>query len=150
MERGPYTTAPGRRRRWCNHEIWAEDGLWFMEDTGVPEGDPDRVTVMTSAQVRSDFRPMVYDAVTKFDLDRTLTVEALAKARCNDMYHNMRGLLDIIEQTLSEIRDQGDQSDPNVAAKKHTEFVRSKHAGTGTSTARYYERGRQLHNIRVG
>lgn len=150
MKTGPFTTLPGPRRTWSYYSIWAEDGLVFMEDKG--EG---AITVLTCRQARGRLKSWIVDEVETLDKRRTAAVNGDEKGFCNDQYFKMKKMLDVLEETLSEATNQGDQDDEQVAQKKLRDFMRSRLAGkVGEGSAlpsleRYLSMGRMIPKINV-
>jgi hypothetical protein len=142
VQQGPFSTLPGPRRKWSTYLIWAEDGLVFMEDRECGE-----MTVLTCRAVRARLRTWVVGEVEVWDKRRTAAVNGTEKGYCNDMFFKMKRMLDVLEETLQEATNQGDQDDDEVAKKKLTEFMRTKLSGKFETTrlpslAAYLERGR--------
>lgn len=127
IEKGPFTTAPGPRRQWGHLTIWAEDGLIMLEN---PEPAPDEreMTVMTCSEARSRLRDW---AVKERDLEDRLRTNANGPERGwrNDAFFKLKRMVEIVEETLDEAFNQGDQDDPEVAFKKQAAFIRAKAAG---------------------
>lgn len=141
---GPFSTAPGPRRTWSFYTIWAEDGLVFLEDK-----EDGAVTVHTCAQARGRLKGWIVDEVHTWDLRRTAAVAPTEKGFCNDMFFKMRKMLEVVELTLEEAVQQGDQNDPQVAEQKLREFMRSRLSGRPEgsrlpSLTQYMERQRPL------
>lgn len=139
-QQGPFSTLPGPRRAWSFYTIWAEDGLVFLEDK--EEG---YVTILTCNEARGRLKGWIVDEVHTWDLRRTAAVNGQEKGHCNDMFFKMKNMLDVVEETLNEAVNQGDQNDPEVAKKKMLAFMRSKkagqaHVGRGVSTDQYLAR----------
>lgn len=148
IQQGPFSTLPGPRRKWSTFLIWAEDGLVFLEDTQVDDTDAelDRFTTLTCRQARARLRSWVVEEVENWDKRRTAAVNGPEKGHCNDMFFKMKKMLDVLELTLEEAVQQGDQDDPEIAKKKLAEFMRSRLAGKYDTTrlpslSQYLERG---------
>jgi hypothetical protein len=124
LVQGPFTTAPGPRRQWSHYTIWAEDGLVFMEDKEAGE-----ITVLTCNQTRGRLKAWATDEIEVWDKRRTAAVNGTEKGFCNDMYFKMKGMVEVLTETLAEAVNQGDQNDPEVAKKKLTAFMRARLAG---------------------
>lgn len=131
IDRGPYTTDAGPRRKWSTFTIWAEDGLIFLEDPDAKaEKGEHPLEVLTCRQARGRLGSWAIEEMQDLDKKRTAAVDPQEKAHHTDMFWKIKKMAEILDETIREAKNQGDQDDPEVALQKMREFMRSKLAGT--------------------
>jgi hypothetical protein len=124
MDRGPFTTVSGPRRRWSTYTVWAEDGLILLQDH-----EDGTITVQTCNSIRAKLNGWAKDEAEVMDKRRTAAVNGTEKGFCNDKFHKLKEMIEVMGETLREAIAQGDQNDPEVARAKLNTFYREKLAG---------------------
>lgn len=116
---GPYSTAPGPRRKTGALVVWAEDGVVFIEDQkdGV-------VTVLTQATTRSRLHQFLAELAV-WDR-RRCDADPIERAGSITKYHELKQMCEVLDETVKEAFNQGDHNDDEVRKRKLREFLRSR------------------------
>lgn len=123
---GPMSTAAGPRRRCLSFIVWAQDGSIFLEDQRDGEI---HVLSVTSARHRRD---CFADEGDVWDKRKEGSGDARKTAQARLMFEQMKEMVQVLDESIREAKEQGDYNDPEVREKKLTAFRR------GRSAAVYY------------
>lgn len=127
---GPYYTQPGRRRIFGKLHCWAEDGLIFCEwQTDGERAAAGDAEVMSIADAKHWLRTMQGD-LEKWDRAREGAPTPKDRAYAIEYFHTLKGQLQVIDETIRDAIDQGDQHNPEVRRRKLREFLRSRRGTT--------------------
>ena len=121
---GPYTTAPGQRRKYQKWEMWAEDGMVFMENQS--DGDFLALTCKEAREKLENFQGVA----EVFDKKRQ-NADPQERAYAISYYQVMRGLVENLRDTIDDAVRQGDPGDAKVREQKMRVFLRSKQTVLG-------------------
>jgi len=117
---GPYSTAPGPRRKFGQLTIWAEDGLVVTEDV---DGE---VRVLTVKVAEERMRGGLIDELDVWDRQRDDSSDMVLRAKAIERYHVYRRMLEELDETIKDAKQQGDQSNEEVRIKKLAAFLRGR------------------------
>lgn len=121
---GPYTTTPGQRRQYKSWQLWAEDGLVFMENQD--HGDVKMLTCNEAMEKLFGFA----EEADIWDKKKE-NADPQARAYAHDYHRYIKGLVETLRDTISDARQQGDPTDETVRKHKLRLFLRGKWSGTG-------------------
>lgn len=121
LQIGPYSTAPGPRRRYKDFQMWAEDGLVFLEDQKDGE-----VTVLTQSE--GMFKLQNFSDWEKVWDKKKQNADPEQRAYAIDYHKYMVNLVEALRETLADAKAQGDPTDQAIRKHKMRSFLRSKQA----------------------
>jgi len=117
---------------------WAEDGLVICEWQATAEkaGEIQVLSVRTAKNRLSSLAA----ELEVWDKARDGTPSMSAKQGAVEYYHQLRGYVEGLAETVKDAEQQGDQNDPEVRRQKLSQFLREKRAGTGlpNDTAQFF------------
>lgn len=118
---GPYSTAPGPRRKYKDFLLWAEDGLVFLEQQQSGE-----VTMLTPRRALAKLRNFS-DWSDVWDKKKQ-NANPQERAYAIDYHAYLVNLVQVLRDTIEDAKAQGDPTDPAIRKHKFRLFMRSRQA----------------------
>lgn len=119
---GPFSTQPGRRRKFQGLEIYSEDGMIFIEDQR--DGDFHAITCKDARARCNAF----IDELAIWDAKRE-SGDPQERAYAIEYYRVLKGMIDNLNDTIRDAKDQGDPTNEVVRRHKLLAFLRGRRAG---------------------